>query len=153
MDNQTAYTFPLAGTRPRGKDEKEDQELEADLLSDEKELAEHNMLVDLGRNDLGRFCRFGTVFRSKNFPTSCPSTVRGEDKTALDALHQCFRREPFRGLRACQDHQRPGKQQARHLRRCDRLSGFCKYGYVYREGWHFGGKVFWKPICFPMKRS
>ena len=55
VDNQTAYTFPLAGTRPRGKDEKEDQELEADLLSDEKELAEHNMLVDLGRNDLGRF--------------------------------------------------------------------------------------------------
>ncbi|MFR6590544.1 MAG: chorismate-binding protein [Gallintestinimicrobium sp.] len=50
--------LPLAGTRPRGKDEKEDQELEADLLSDEKELAEHNMLVDLGRNDLGRFCRF-----------------------------------------------------------------------------------------------
>lgn len=61
VDNQTAYTFPLAGTRPRGKDEKEDQELEADLLSDEKELAEHNMLVDLGRNDLGRISNYGSV--------------------------------------------------------------------------------------------
>lgn len=81
VDNQTAYTFPLAGTRPRGKDEKEDQELEADLLSDEKELAEHNMLVDLGRNDLGRFCRFGTVeveniFRSKIFPRHAPGIDR-----------------------------------------------------------------------------
>lgn len=54
-------TFPVAGSRPRGKDEKEDEELVADLLQDEKELSEHNMLVDLGRNDLGRISRFGTV--------------------------------------------------------------------------------------------
>ena len=55
------HTFPLAGTRPRGKTEEEDKALEESLLHDEKELAEHNMLVDLGRNDLGKVCRFGTV--------------------------------------------------------------------------------------------
>ena len=55
------HTFPLAGTRPRGKTEKEDRALEESLLHDEKELAEHNMLVDLGRNDLGKVSKFGTV--------------------------------------------------------------------------------------------
>ena len=54
-------TFPVAGSRPRGKDEKEDENLEKDLLADEKELSEHNMLVDLGRNDLGRISKFGSV--------------------------------------------------------------------------------------------
>lgn len=55
------YTFPLAGTRPRGKTAKEDDELEEELLADTKELAEHNMLVDLGRNDLGKISEFGSV--------------------------------------------------------------------------------------------
>lgn len=54
-------TFPLAGTRPRGKDAAEDERLTEELLSDKKELSEHNMLVDLGRNDLGRISEFGTV--------------------------------------------------------------------------------------------
>lgn len=54
-------TFPVAGSRPRGKSREEDEALEKDLLSDEKELSEHNMLVDLGRNDLGRISKFGTV--------------------------------------------------------------------------------------------
>ena len=54
-------TFPLAGTRPRGKTREEDRELEAGLLKDEKERAEHNMLVDLGRNDLGRVAKPGSV--------------------------------------------------------------------------------------------
>lgn len=54
-------TFPVAGSRPRGGTEEEDRELERELLADEKELAEHNMLVDLGRNDIGRIARFGTV--------------------------------------------------------------------------------------------
>ena len=48
------HTFPLAGTRPRGKTKEEDMRLEAGLMADEKELAEHNMLVDLGRNDIGK---------------------------------------------------------------------------------------------------
>lgn len=52
---------PIAGTRPRGGSALEDRELEEELLSDEKELAEHRMLLDLGRNDLGRVCRIGSV--------------------------------------------------------------------------------------------
>lgn len=52
---------PIAGTRPRGRSVEEDRHLEKELLADEKELAEHIMLVDLGRNDVGRVCRFGTV--------------------------------------------------------------------------------------------
>jgi anthranilate synthase component 1 len=54
-------TFPIAGSRPRGKTEKEDIALEKDLMQDEKELSEHNMLVDLGRNDLGRISKFNSV--------------------------------------------------------------------------------------------
>ena len=60
VDNQV-YTFPLAGTRPRGKTDEEDRLLEGDLLADEKELAEHNMLVDLGRNDIGKISEIGSV--------------------------------------------------------------------------------------------
>lgn len=54
-------TFPVAGTRPRGKTDEEDRELEEGLLKDEKELAEHNMLVDLARNDIGRIAEYGSV--------------------------------------------------------------------------------------------
>ena len=54
-------TFPIAGTRKRVNDEKENQRLAKEMLSDEKECAEHTMLVDLGRNDIGRVCRHGTV--------------------------------------------------------------------------------------------
>ena len=56
-----ATTRPIAGTRPRGGDADADEAIAADLLADEKERAEHVMLVDLGRNDLGRVCEFGTV--------------------------------------------------------------------------------------------
>lgn len=61
LENGRLTTFPVAGSRPRGLTEEKDQELEADLLSDEKELSEHNMLVDLGRNDLGRISKFDSV--------------------------------------------------------------------------------------------
>lgn len=54
-------TFPIAGTRKRGKDEVEDQQLEEELLNDKKELAEHNMLVDLARNDIGKISVYGSV--------------------------------------------------------------------------------------------
>ncbi len=61
LDQGRLVTFPVAGSRPRGVTNKEDQKLERDLLADEKELSEHNMLVDLGRNDLGRICKFNSV--------------------------------------------------------------------------------------------
>ncbi|MFH1578282.1 MAG: anthranilate synthase component I [Candidatus Omnitrophota bacterium] len=60
-EDRRAITRPIAGTRPRGKNEKEDKKLENQLLTSKKEKAEHIMLVDLGRNDLGRVCEFGTV--------------------------------------------------------------------------------------------
>ena len=93
LEDGILHTFPLAGTRPRGKSEKEDKELEKDLLSDEKELAEHNMLVDLGRNDLGKISRFGTVKVEKlhsierySHVMHIGSTVRGEIDEKYDAL-------------------------------------------------------------------
>lgn len=61
VEGGTVRTFPLAGTRPRGSDYEEDMRLEKELLADEKERAEHNMLVDLGRNDIGRLSSFGSV--------------------------------------------------------------------------------------------
>lgn len=64
-------TFPLAGTRPRGKTREEDEALEKGLLADEKERAEHNMLVDLGRNDIGKISKIGTV----NVENICASSV------------------------------------------------------------------------------
>ncbi len=61
LENGIATVRPIAGTRPRGHDEEEDQNLAKQLISDEKERAEHVMLVDLGRNDLGRCCEVGSV--------------------------------------------------------------------------------------------
>ena len=93
LENGVLHTFPLAGTRPRGKTDEEDMELEKELLKDEKELAEHNMLVDLGRNDLGKISRFGTVQVEKfhsierfSHVMHIGSTVRGEIRDGCDAL-------------------------------------------------------------------
>ena len=61
LEDNVVTVRPIAGTRPRGKDAMEDQEMEKDLLSDPKELAEHLMLIDLGRNDVGRIARTGSV--------------------------------------------------------------------------------------------
>ena len=61
LEDGVLHTFPLAGTRPRGKDAAEDERLRTELLGDEKERAEHNMLVDLGRNDLGKVSKYGSV--------------------------------------------------------------------------------------------
>lgn len=93
LEKGILHTFPLAGTRPRGGTEKEDLALEQELLSDEKELAEHNMLVDLGRNDLGRISKFGSVTVEKlhsierySHVMHIGSTVRGEIREEFDAL-------------------------------------------------------------------
>ncbi|MEO0123008.1 MAG: anthranilate synthase component I [candidate division WOR-3 bacterium] len=61
LKNRTAISRPLAGTKPRGRDSKEDKKLEKELLKEDKEIAEHIMLVDLARNDLGKVCEYGTV--------------------------------------------------------------------------------------------
>jgi anthranilate synthase component I len=61
VNGRQVLTRPVAGTRPRGQSTSEDEQLEADLLADTKEVAEHMMLVDLGRNDLGRVCEYGSV--------------------------------------------------------------------------------------------
>lgn len=61
LDSGRLYTYPLAGSRPRGADEARDLQLAQELLSDEKELSEHNMLVDLSRNDMGRVAQIGSV--------------------------------------------------------------------------------------------
>ena len=93
LENGVLHTFPLAGTRPRGKTPAEDKALEEALLADEKELAEHNMLVDLGRNDLGKVSRFGSVSVERfhcierySHVMHIGSTVRGELREGLDAL-------------------------------------------------------------------
>ena len=93
LEDGVLHTFPLAGTRPRGKTDAEDKELEAGLLADEKELAEHNMLVDLGRNDLGKISKFGSVQVEKlhsierySHVMHIGSTVRSEIRDEFDSL-------------------------------------------------------------------
>ncbi|TMK55047.1 MAG: anthranilate synthase component I [Actinobacteria bacterium] len=91
---------PIAGTRPRGNDVEEDEKLAADLIADEKERAEHVMLVDLARNDLGRVCEPGTVrveelmqIERYSHVMHIVSSVRGElagGMTAFDALKASF---------------------------------------------------------------
>ena len=115
LENGILHTFPLAGTRPRGKTDEEDKALETELLADEKELAEHNMLVDLGRNDLGKISEFGTVEVEKlrsierySHVMHIGSTVRGQiaDKyDALDAIEAVLPAGTLSGapkIRACQ---------------------------------------------------
>ncbi len=114
LENGVLHTFPLAGTRPRGKTEEEDKALEAELLADEKELAEHNMLVDLGRNDLGKISKFGTVKVEKlhsverfSHVMHIGSIVRGEiseNHDALDAVEAVLPAGTLSGapkIRAC----------------------------------------------------
>lgn len=100
VDGRRVMTHPIAGTRPRGDTPAADVALAAELAEDEKERAEHLMLVDLGRNDLGRVCRPGTVdvvdfmaVRRYSHVMHLESTVvgeLGEDHDALDALLACF---------------------------------------------------------------
>lgn len=115
LEQDKLYTFPLAGTRPRGRTEEEDRLLERELLADEKERAEHNMLVDLGRNDIGKLSRIGTVQVEKYMSVEryshvmhLGSTVSGiirEDRDALDAVDAILPAGTLSGapkLRACQ---------------------------------------------------
>ncbi len=108
-------TFPLAGTRPRGKTQEENDKLKVELLADEKELAEHNMLVDLGRNDLGKISEFGSV-KVENYMSieefshvmHIGSTVVGtmqKGKDAMDAIEAVLPAGTLSGapkLKACE---------------------------------------------------
>ncbi len=115
LEDGVLHTFPLAGTRPRGATREEDEQLERELLADPKELSEHNMLVDLGRNDLGRVSRFGGVSVEEyarvhrySHVMHIGSTVRGElapGRDALDALDAVLPAGTLSGapkIRACE---------------------------------------------------
>lgn len=98
--DRVVRTNPIAGTRPRGKSEIEDEQLSSELRKDEKELAEHRMLVDLGRNDLGRVCEFGSIQLEKYMEIEAykhvmhlVSQVKGMLKPSvheIDALISCL---------------------------------------------------------------
>ena len=108
-------TFPVAGSRPRGKDEEEDNALVEDLMADAKELSEHNMLVDLGRNDLGRISKFGSVEVTKyqmihkyskimHICSQVESDI-SDDKDAIDAIKSVLPAGTLSGapkIRACE---------------------------------------------------
>ncbi len=100
VQGREAFYRPIAGTRPRGRDEREDQRLEVELAADPKERAEHIMLVDLGRNDLGRVCEYGSVRVEKlmtierySHVMHLVSSLRGRlrpEVDCFDALMACF---------------------------------------------------------------
>jgi anthranilate synthase component 1 len=100
LEDGVVTVRPIAGTRPRGKDEAEDQALETDLLADPKELAEHLMLIDLGRNDAGRVSQTGSVELTEKMIIEryshvmhIVSNVTGrikEDMSAIDVLRATF---------------------------------------------------------------
>lgn len=115
LEGDQLQTFPLAGTRPRGATPEEDKRIKEELLADEKELAEHNMLVDLGRNDLGRVCSLGSVHVDTYLDVlefsrvmHIGSTVKGTinpDKDALDAVDAALPAGTLSGapkIRACE---------------------------------------------------
>ncbi len=115
LEDGILHTFPLAGTRPRGKDDEEDKRLEEELKRDEKELSEHNMLVDLGRNDIGRISEFGSVEVEKYMEVlrfshvmHIGSTVRGrlkDKKSPVDVIDSILPAGTLSGapkIRACE---------------------------------------------------
>lgn len=115
LEDGELHTFPLAGTRPRGKDSEEDARLEKELLADEKELSEHNMLVDLGRNDLGKISTFRSVTVEKYMNVekfshvmhigSAVRSLISPDKDALDAVAAVLPAGTLSGapkIRACE---------------------------------------------------
>lgn len=115
LKDSNLSTFPIAGSRPRGKDSEEDIALEKELLADEKELSEHNMLVDLGRNDLGKISEYGSVkvtdymkiqrySRIMHITSEVVSRVRS-DQDALDAIEAILPAGTLSGapkIRACE---------------------------------------------------
>jgi anthranilate synthase component I len=125
VEKRRVTTVPIAGTRPRGRTKAEDDQLADDLLRDNKECAEHTMLVDLARNDLGRVCRFGSVTVSEfmgiekfSHVQHIVSTVQGtlrDNLDCYDAFKSCFPAGTVSGapkIRAMQiiDEEEPGSR-------------------------------------------
>lgn len=113
--NGELCTYPLAGSRPRGVDSDEDKALQEELLHDEKELSEHNMLVDLGRNDIGKVAKIGSVevrsymdivkYSHIMHISSMVSGILDDDKDALDAIRAILPAGTLSGapkIRACE---------------------------------------------------
>ncbi len=115
LQNNILSTFPIAGSRPRGKNNEEDRALEKELLGDEKELAEHNMLVDLARNDLGKISKYSSVHVTSykkieryskviHITSEVEACIR-EGKDALDAVEALLPAGTLSGapkIRACE---------------------------------------------------
>jgi anthranilate/para-aminobenzoate synthase component I len=100
VDNEIVLTRPIAGTYPRGKNKSEDKKLQKKFFSDEKELAEHTMLIDLERNDLGRVCEYGSIKVDElmtlekyshvmHIVSNITGTLR-KDKDCFDAIYAAF---------------------------------------------------------------
>ena len=138
---------PIAGTHPRGRDEAEDLRLEEKMRTDEKERAEHVMLVDLGRNDLGRVSEYGSVkvkdlmyVERYSHVMHLVSALEGTLRKDLGCA-RCIRRLLPRGhaQRCAQsprhaDHRRTGAYAPRHLRRIGALCRFCREsGFMHRH--------------------
>ncbi len=141
---------PIAGTHPRGRDEAEDQQLAQKMLHDEKERAEHVMLVDLGRNDLGRVSEYGSVkvkdlmyverySHVMHIVSALEGKLRG-DLDALDAFAACFpagHAEWSAESSRHADYRRTGTDAARRLWRCGALRGFRRQpGFMHRDPHH-----------------
>jgi anthranilate/para-aminobenzoate synthase component I len=152
LEGRTASLRPIAGTRPRGADSNADAALAQELLADPKERAEHVMLVDLGRNDLGRVCEYGTVKVSDFFTIEkyshvmhIVSHVEGKLRTRTDRLRSGARLLPRRDRQrraeseGARDHLRTRTRRARRVRRHGRLLRLRRqHGHLSRhphDGW------------------
>ena len=153
VQEREAFYRPIAGTRPRGRDEEEDERLAAELAADPKERAEHIMLVDLGRNDLGRVSEYGSVRVERlefveryshvmHLVSSLRSTLR-PDVDCFDALAACFPgRHRFRRAQGPRhgDHRRARAHAPRHLRRRHSVPGFFRQSRLLHRHPHHGGE-------------
>ena len=144
LHNGILSTFPIAGTRPRGKDSSEDKAFEQELLEDCKELAEHDMLIDLARNDLGKISAYSSIhvvnykkIQRCSKIMHIASEVEGsimDGKDALDAIEALLPAGTLSGapkIRACQIIEELEKDQG-YIWWCYRLHRFYRqYGYLY----------------------
>jgi anthranilate synthase component 1 len=134
LEGDTVTTVPIAGTRPRGKTPAEDDDLAADLMNDEKERAEHLMLLDLARNDLGRVCTPGSVkvvhrekvrfYSHVMHIVSCVEGQKQEGMNALDVIKACFPAGTVSGA-----------PKVRAMEIIDELEGRCRGPYAGAVGY------------------